>query len=82
MKTAVEHFLDDLIKHRMISLSNSQINYSELQNLIQKNLEIEKEQAKQICMRTIETDDIPISGTMNDYFNDVFNYVINKQQEQ
>jgi hypothetical protein len=82
MKTAVEHFLDDLIKHRMISLSNSQINYSELENLIQKNLEIEKEQAKQICIRTMETDDIPIGGTINDYFNDVFNYVINKQQEQ
>lgn len=78
MKTAVEHFLDDLVKRRMISLNNSQINYSELENIIQKNLELEKEQAKHICIIVMETDDIPRKGTLDDYFKEVFELAINK----
>jgi hypothetical protein len=76
MTTAVEWLESEMLEHY------SPFDNKLLYEAIHKAKEMEIEQAKQICIRTMETDDIPIGGTMNDYFNDVFNYVINKQQEQ
>jgi hypothetical protein len=88
MKTAVELFIEQLEAQgeswENVSIGRIQISIKveDYLKLIEQAKEMEIEQAKQICIRTMETDDIPIGGTMNDYFNDVLNYVINKQQEQ
>ncbi len=73
MKTAVKSLIKDLVKNQMISLNNSQINYSELENIIDKHLRIEKNQMQKICFRTLETCDDPRAGSLFSYFDELYN---------
>jgi hypothetical protein len=73
MKTAVELLIKELINQRIISLNNSQINYSELENIIDKHLRIEKNQMQKICFRTLETCDVPRAGSIFSYFDELYN---------
>ena len=49
------------------------------------NIEIiKKEEMKQICFKTLETCEEPVSGSLNDYFETVYNQVFktNNQNEK
>jgi hypothetical protein len=72
-QTAVKSLIKDLVKNQMISLNNSQINYSELENIIDKHLRIEKNQMQKICFRTLETCDDPRAGSLFSYFDELYN---------
>ncbi len=71
--TAVQSLIKELINQRMISLNNSQINYSELENIIDKHLRLEKDQMQKICFRTLETCDDPRAGSLFSYFDELYN---------